>query len=208
MTFQKNTLPAILKDFFQQGHSRFSIIILIVLLILAIVLRGFGLDRSLGGFDENHYLLYFGFSPLKEIANSYFSASNHVFHTLLMRLTMLGFGEENEIAVRSVSFISGILCLGLIYKLALRIYGSIWIARTSLLIAAVCPVHILYSQTARGYGLMMFLSACTVYFALKVLEGEGKIFSGPLGCPCSGSCQSTPSLPTAILFSDWRGGCS
>ena len=86
--------------------SRFfslSTAILTALLTLGIILRWVGLDRTLGGFDENHYLMYFGFSSLKEIGSFYFSASNHIFHTLLMRLMMLGFGENNEIDIYSSS---------------------------------------------------------------------------------------------------------
>ena len=182
--------------------SRFfslSTTILTALLTLGIILRWVGLDRTLGGFDENHYLMYFGFSSLKEIGSFYFSASNHIFHTLLMRLMMLGFGENNEIVVRSVSFISGGLCLILIYKLAFKIYGSIWIARVSLLITAICPVHILYSQTARGYGLMMFLSACTIYFVLKMLEDGNKKFLWAVGVALFGFL-SVYTLPTNVYF--------
>ena len=74
------------------------------------------LDPTLGGFDENHYLLFFGFTSLKEIVTSYFNASNHVFHTILMRLMMLAFGKGNEIAVRFPSFVAGIACLWMTYK--------------------------------------------------------------------------------------------
>ena len=107
------------------------------LILLGGVLRAYQLDRTLGGFDENHYLLYFGFTSLKEIVTSYFNASNHVFHTILMRLMMSAFGEDSEIAIRFPSFAAGIACLGMIYKLAELIFNSSAIARMALLIA-VC----------------------------------------------------------------------
>ena len=195
---------------------RSSSFILVTLLILGVVLRVIGLDRALGGFDENHYLLYFGYSSLKEIALTYFSASNHIFHTLLMRMLMMSFGDENEIAIRAVSFISGIVGLWMIYKLALKIFDSLWIARVSLLVAAVCPVHVLYSQTARGYGLMMLLSVSAIYAALKMLETGRVVPWGSLVVLLG--FLSVYTLPTSVYFifglsgwvflvlflSDWR----
>ena len=175
-----------------------SLLILVVLFLLGIVLRAIGLDRSLGGFDENHYLLYFGYSSLQEIALSYYSASNHIFHTLLMRMMILGFGDENEIAIRATSFLSGIVGLWVVYKLALKLFDSLWIARVSLLIAAVCPVHVLYSQTARGYGLMMLLSVSAIYAVLKVLENGRLIPWGSLVVLLG--FLSSYTLPTSVYF--------
>ena len=133
-----------------------------------------------------------------------------------MRLMMLGFGDENEIAIRAVSFLSGIVGLWMIYKLALKLFNSLWIARVSLLVAAVCPTHVLYSQTARGYGLMMLLSVSTIYAILKVLENGRFIPWGSLVVLLG--FLSVYTLPTSVYFifglsgwvflvlflSDWR----
>ena len=144
-------------------YPRFSPrFLLFALILLGGVLRAYQLDRTLGGFDENQFLLNFGFASLKEIVTSYFTASNHVFHTILVRLMMSAFGEDSEIAIRFPSFAAGIACLGMIYKLAELIFNSSAIARMALLIAVISPTHILYSQTARGYSLMMFLSVSLV----------------------------------------------
>ena len=167
-------------------------------MLLGGLLRAYQLDRSLGGFDENHYLLYFGFSSLKEIVTSYFNASNHVFHTILMRLMMLTFGEDSEIAIRFPSFAAGIACLGMIYKLAELIFNSPSIARMALLIAVISPTHILYSQTARGYSLMMFLSITLVYATLKILENKHLTRWG--GLALVAGFLSVYTLPTNIYF--------
>ena len=175
-----------------------SLLILVILFLLGVILRAIGLDRSLGGFDENHYLLYFGYSSFQEIVLTFFSASNHIFHTLLMRMMMLGFGDENEIAIRAVSFLSGIIGLWMIYKLALKLFDSLWIARVSLLFAAVCPIHVLYSQTARGYALMMLLSVSATYAILKVLE-NGRFIPWGIFVILLGFLSSY-TLPTSVYF--------
>ena len=172
--------------------------ILLVLLLLGAILRFYHLDRSLGGYDENHYLLYFGFSSLKEIVTSYYCACNHIFYTILMRLMMLAFGDENEIAIRFPSFLAGVACLWVIYKVALQLCTSLWIARISLLIAAISPIHILYSQSARGYGLAMFFSITMLYAVLRILASQQWWTWGSLAVLCG--FLSVYTLPTNVYF--------
>ena len=180
-------------------YPRFSpTFLLFALILLGGVLRAYQLDRTLGGFDENHYLIFFGFTSLKEIATSYFNASNHVFHTILVRLMMSTFGEDSEIAIRFPSFAAGIACLGMIYKLAELIFNSSAIARMALLIAVISPTHILYSQTARGYSLMMFLSVSLVYATLKILENKHLTQWGVVAVIAG--FLSVYTLPTNIYF--------
>ena len=180
-------------------YPRFSPrFLLFALILLGGVLRAYQLDRTLGGFDETQYLLNFGFSSLKEIVTSYFTSTNHVFHTILMRLMMSTFGEDSEIAIRFPSFAAGIACLGMIYKLAELIFNSSAIARMALLIAVISPTHILYSQTARGYSLMMFLSITLVYATLKILENKQLTQWG--GVAVIAGFLSVYTLPTNIYF--------
>ena len=182
-----------------KSNPRFSPTFLVcVLVLLGAFLRAYQLDRTLGGFDEDHYLLFFGFTSLKEIVTSYFSSSNHVFHTILMRLMMLAFGEGSEIAIRFPSFVAGIACLWVTYKVAELIFHSPTIARMALFIIAISPTHILYSQTARGYSLMMFLSITLVYATLKILENRHLAQWG--GVAVLTGFLSIYTLPTNIYF--------
>ena len=106
------------------------------------------------------------------IASNYFDANNHIFHTLLVNLMSSWFGEENALAIRFPTFVFGIACLWMIYLTALELFHSRKIANTALLIAAVNPVHIHYSQTARGYSLVMFFSIAVIYYSLKLLRSR------------------------------------
>ena len=132
------------------------------------------MNRALGGNDENAMLMYFGYSYPEYIASNYFDANNHIFHTLLVNLMSSWFGEENALAIRFPTFVFGIACLWMIYLTALELFHSRKIANTALLIAAVNPVHIHYSQTARGYSLVMFFSIAVIYYSLKLLQSSKK----------------------------------
>ena len=178
--------------------KRYSTIIISLIIFLGACLRLYQIDRALGGGDENHMLLYFGYTHLKYIATTYFDASNHVFHTMMVNLMSRWFGEENAIAIRLPTFIFGIAGLGMIYKLAVEIFISRKIALIALIISAVNPIHIYYSQTARGYSLIMFFSTAIIYSSIQILKLKSSKWHVVSLILCS--FLSIYTLPTNIFF--------
>ena len=175
-----------------------SLILLATIFLLAIVLRSYQLDRVLGGDDENAMLLYFGYAPLQAIVTNYWDVNNHIFHTILVKLMGTWFGEENSTAIRLPSLLFGLASLWMIYRIALDLFNSNLIARMALLIAAVNPVHIHYSQTARGYALIIFFSAAMILLSLKVLSSEISRINGLLITVCG--FLSVYTVPTNLYF--------
>ena len=174
-----------------------TFLLLSLLLFLGAGLRFYQLDRTLGGGDENQYLLDYADTSLKYIATTYFFGGHPVFHTLLMRLMIMGFDDETAIAIRFPAFIAGIASLWLIYRVALQLFNSFVIARLSLLIAVLCPIHIYYSQTARGYSLIMFFSIAMVYAAIKLMDSPQGGW-GMLLALCG--ALSVYTVPTNVYF--------
>jgi uncharacterized membrane protein len=146
----------------------------ITFLLLGIYLRAYQLDRALGGGDENQVLLEFAYTPINYIVTTYShgAGGHHVFHTIILRIMILLFGEENAVAIRFPAFLAGIVCLWFIYKIAREIFSSKIVAQLSLLAAVVCPVHIYYSQTARGYSFVMLFSTLSIFTTLKLLKSD------------------------------------
>ena len=175
-----------------------SLILLAIIFLLAIVLRSYQLDRVLGDDDENAMLLYFGYAPLQAIVTNYWDVNNYIFHTILVRLMGTWFGEENSIAIRLPTFLFGLAGLWMVHRIALDLFNSNLIARMALLIAAVNPVHIHYSQTARGYGLIIFFSAAMILLSLKALRSEISRSRGALITACG--FLSVYTLPTNLYF--------
>ena len=184
--------------------KKLTLVLLATLFALAVVLRIFHLDRSLGGDDENAMLLYFGYSPLKVIISNYWETNNHIFHTVLVRLMGFWFGEENSIAIRFPTLLFGLASLWIIYSLALELFNSKLIAITALLIATINPIHIHYSQTARGYGLIIFFSSAMALLAIKIFRSEKFLLSGILITICG--FLSVYTIPTNIYFLIGLGG--
>ena len=175
-----------------------SLILLATIFLLAMVLRFYQLDRVLGGGDENAMLLYFGYAPLKAIVTNYWDVNNHIFHTILVRLMGTMFGEENSIAIRLPALLFGLASLWMVYRVALDLFNSNLIAQMALLIAAINPTHIHYSQTARGYSLIIFFSTVMILLSLKVLRSEASKTRGIVITLCG--FLSVYTLPTNLYF--------
>ncbi len=147
-----------------------SLLTLFSLMSLGIGLRFYGLNHALGGGDENEVLMYYVYKPISFIVTTFIYNYHHVFHTILLHFMAEWFGEINEYAIRAPAFLSGIATLWLIYKVARKMFASPWVARLALLIAVLSPIHIYYSQTARGYSLSIFISILMVYVLIRFLE--------------------------------------
>ena len=183
--------------------------IFVFLMIFGGWIRFYGLDRALGtktlgGFDEGVDFRHYIYTSFEYIFRTYYVSgvppglSHHVFNTLLTRLMLVIFGEENEIALRFPVFLFGLACLILIYKGSLEIFASRKIARIALMIGVICPVHITYSQTIRGYSLVMFFSIALIIVAIKLLELEKNIRWAFLFVICG--FLSLYTIPTNLHF--------
>ena len=162
--------------------------ILIALLLFGTILRIHQLDRALGGGDENQVLLEWVYAPMNHILTpsgdpSHWNWSSgfgfdQIFINIILRMMVLLFGEENALAIRFPAFIAGIACIWMVYKIARQIYPTMAVARFALATKAVCPIHILYSQTARGYSFVMFFSTLSIYAALNLLQSNRNFMWG------------------------------
>ena len=112
-------------------------------------------------------------------------------------MTLL-FGEENELAIRFPAFAAGIACLWMVYKIAKQIFPSKTVAQLAFLTMALCPIHIYYSKTARGYSFVMFFSTLSIYATLKLLKSE-KYFLWGLILFLSG-ILSVYTMQPAVIF--------
>lgn len=92
------------------------------------------------------------------------------YYTLLHFWLLLG---DSEAVVRSLSVLTGVASVAVLFVLARRLFGE----RTALFAAAllaVSPLHIWYSQEVRMYALIALLGLLSSYFMILALaEGKG-----------------------------------
>jgi len=109
--------------------------------------------------DESYTFVTFASAPLSEGLSDYNLPNNHVFHTLLVHISYVLFGDSPA-AVRLPALLAGILIVPAAYGLARRLYNR----QSAILVAALAaaaPVLISYSTNARGYTILAVLTLLT-----------------------------------------------
>jgi hypothetical protein len=152
-----------------KNNIRFHLIFWFLLLI-GIGLRIYNLNQTLGAGDENQYLLDYGNASLEFISTTFFFGGHHIFHTLIMRLMIMLFGDENAIAIRFPAFICGLGSLLIVYKISCHVFKSKITPLISLAILVFSPISIYYSNIARGYSFIIFFSALMILSAIRIFE--------------------------------------
>lgn len=139
-------------------------------LIPTVYFRLRDINRDIVSQDEATSLIYFILPSLKSYSfYDYFMPNNHIFHSILAHLSVQLFGNH-EIAFRLPVLIAGILAVGFIYWWAFWVSKSKEIAFISSLFLALSPIHIIYSQTARGYAFVILFSIISQLSLYKTLE--------------------------------------
>jgi len=115
--------------------------------------------------------------PWKVTLWNYSSTTNHVFQSILSRLSHSAWRaiarptglQLSEAAARFPSYLSGILLVGVVALLAAR-FGLAWEGSLAAWIIAIHPWHLRFATEARGYGLVALLIPLGCLFAVNALN--------------------------------------
>jgi 4-amino-4-deoxy-L-arabinose transferase-like glycosyltransferase len=141
---------------------------LLVVFSVAVALRLMYLAQPMR-YDEAVTYMYFVRLPWSEALATYTYPNNHLFHTLLAKISVSVFGNTPW-ALRLPAFFAGVLVVFAAYAVARALYGD----RAALLAAAFVSasgVLILYSTNARGYSLVVLAFLLLVLLVIRVLRG-------------------------------------
>jgi 4-amino-4-deoxy-L-arabinose transferase-like glycosyltransferase len=151
-----------------RSESRDHRIALLSIAIIAIGLRVRYLGQPMR-YDESVTYLFFVKQPWPDALSLYTYPNNHLFHTLLAKLSVTVFGSSPW-ALRLPAFLAGLLVLAATYAVARAIYN----ARAALFAAAIVAssgVMVLYSTNARGYSLVILAFLLLVLVAIRLQRG-------------------------------------
>lgn len=144
------------------------LLLLLFLLALAVRIPGSGGDLWI---DEIASLTTFMRPPLSQILVTYGSANNHVLYSILAHLFITVFGEA------SVPLRLPAILLGAAGVPALFLVAQHFLARREAVAAALLFAlsyhHAYFSQNARGYTGMVFLSLASTHWLLNAMK-EGR----------------------------------
>ena len=151
------------REYWQALLSKKSPTILVLAVLVGLAIRVPGMDRSLGH-DEAFTLEAFSSQPYARIATSYSAPNNHIFHSLLVRLSTRSLGKENWTA-RLPALAAGVAAIPVIWAVGRALCGTSAVGLVSAWILALIPVHQHYSQASRGYSLLMLLGLLSLWAA-------------------------------------------
>ncbi len=144
------------------------------LVLLAIGLRGIGLDRVGFWTDEIHTLFITQFTLLDYWANPTLTDHPPLYFFLV---SIWKWGSESESWIRLLSAVFGGLAVFPIYWIS-RTFGGKIHGRWAALFLIFSPFHFRYSQEARGYSLLFLLSAFLLLAAIRLIKQPSRFWNG------------------------------
>lgn len=154
-------------QFSEEKINRSAWLIVLALFVLAILLRAVYLSRPMLH-DESYTVTAWASGPLLGILNDYHLPNNHIFHTVLVYLSLHLLGAAPWM-VRLPAFLSMALVTPAVFLLGRRLYNA-----TAGLIAAaltaVLPVFVHYAVNARGYPIYMLFTVLGLWLAARALR--------------------------------------
>ncbi len=128
------------------------------------------------------------------------------FYYWLLNAWMRVFGQD-EVAVRSLSAVIGVLLVAVVYRLGSRLF-NVHVGLLAAIFAAVSPFQVYYAQEARMYALLALLGALVVWTTVEFMSNEKPIMRDaepgrlpfatryPFSPSSSALCWvSTPTMP-------------
>ena len=147
-------------------EEKMHLFVLLGFVFLAIGMRVHFLFRPMR-YDEAVTFVYYASRPFYMILANYYASNNHIFHTLLVHMTYLLFGNHPWV-LRLPALVSGVLLVPASY-LWTRIFFNKESALLTAGVVAASSGLIEYSVNARGYTLLclIFLLALSLAVYLK-----------------------------------------
>ena len=163
----KNFISALFSIF----PKRIELFLVTSILVYGLIFRLIFINRAIE-FDEAYTYIEFAQHSIKWIVSSYYVLNNHIFHTLLVHISTLLFGNDLW-AIRLPALTAGVVTIIPVYILGKTLYGKI-IGTLSAIMIACAPIQILISTRARGYSIITLLSVLIILLAIYISRTNNK----------------------------------
>lgn len=178
-----------------KGHRNF----IWFLLVVAVVLRGRALFLPIT-YDEAFTYVYYVSRPLHVLLADYSYPNNHVFHSLLAKLSTMVFGV-NKVALRLPAFLAGVLVLPVFYLFVRRMFNR-YIALFTLVLLVPYGRLIEYGALARGYSITWLCFACALLFGRRLVKEDDRTSGVLVALCCAIGLWAVPTMiyPTIMVY--------
>lgn len=155
---------------FETSSQKPYLVALVLLTAIAAALRFYGLNSELW-YDEIKTVLESVRPPLSVTLTDFPSNNDHPFFSLLSHLSVAAFGERPW-TIRLPAVLFGIASVPMLYLFGKEAAGRL----EGLLAAALLTFsyhHVAFSQSARGYSMLLFFTLLTSWLLLKAARTPG-----------------------------------
>jgi len=170
--------------------------------LTALVLRMDGLTRELSH-DEAYSWVMFASRSYEYLASNYFVPNNHIFHSALMRLAVQIFGKS-EWVIRLPAITAGVLAVPALFFLC-RALANSTVGHVAAWLIACSPIHVSYSQTARGYSLLVLLAILSWACMVLALGGRRRWWVAFVACGFLSAWTVPSGIFHAAALMAWAG---
>lgn len=171
--------------------------------IAAAALRVPGIDREITH-DEAYSWVRYASVSYEQVFGTYHLPNNHILHTALMRLSAGVFGTQDEWVLRLPALVAGVASVPVAAALATTALASPLAGVVAAWCLALHPSHIAYSQSARGYSMVVLFVSLSWWASLHGLGGR-RFFWIAFALA---AFLASWTLPSAALFVPAMGGIS
>jgi predicted membrane-bound mannosyltransferase len=185
-------MPDSLKECLPQ--HRWEWLLLAGALGVACLLRLQGMGDPLSH-DEVYTWEVFASQPYGTIVTHYPVPNNHIFHSLLVRLSSELFGQS-EWTIRLPALLAGLLSVPALFVLGTALFHDRKAGLVAAWLLTLGPVHIYYSHSARGYTLLVLLSILAWFCLCRGLRGGASWWFGYV----SAGFLAAYTIPSGILY--------
>ncbi len=195
----KNEARVFLSGIWRAHPGRLESIFLTILIIFSAIVRLMLINRPIE-YDEAFTFTEFARNSFHYIISSYFVPNNQVFHTILVRMAYLVFGDHLW-AIRLPTFLASLLLILSVYYLGSSIYNKKvgWVAAV---IVAFLPSMVLHSVSARGYVIVTLASLAGFLSANYAIRKKNVLAWISLIVVCAIGFYTVPIMlfPCGLIF--------
>lgn len=191
-SFSTSTLALRIWNFFRQP----GLVWLAAVFGIGLILRLHFLSQPMR-YDESFSFLAFADHSWKEVFY-YPLPNNHVFHTLLVRVTTLLFGSH-PIVIRLPAFLAGLFAIPMAFTVCRQLSPGKQSGIIAAMAMSVFPYLVLYSTMARGYSLIVLLLLALIWGGVKLAAEPNIKHCMVLGLIAAIGMFTIPSMLFAVV---------
>ncbi len=152
--------------------KKYRIYIIIAIFLLGIFMRIYEIGEESFWLDEIITINFIQHDNILDVMKSVVNINTYsplIFIFMFFWTKLFGI---NEVTVRLVPAIFGILSVPLVYLVAKKLTDKELIPLSTTLIFAINRVHIYHSQDTKGYSLMMLLTLASTYYFIEIIRSN------------------------------------